>query len=148
LQFKLHHYGVLVKDIGAAAHDFVKRLGYVIESEVIEDPVQTARVQFLRQPGTTSWLELVTPNGPDSKLTNALKKGGGPHHICYETDDLDRACENLRGQAMLVLSKPVPAKAFPGRRIAWVMDQSAILIELLERGEGPLSLASISADSK
>jgi methylmalonyl-CoA/ethylmalonyl-CoA epimerase len=146
MSLRLHHVGVLVKDIPSAARNFVTTLGCVIESEVIEDPVQTACVQFLRQPGTAFWLELVTPNGPNSKLTNALKKGGGPHHFCYETDDINGTCGRLREQRMLILGGPVKARAFPHRRIAWLMDRSRMLIELLESGEGPLSLASLSAD--
>ena len=143
LPFVLHHNGFLVKDVSAAAQDFVSRLGYVIKSDVIEDPVQTAYVQFLRQPGTTSWLELVMPNGVDSKLTNALRKGSGLHHLCYEVGDIECACEHLRNHGMLMLAEPTPAAAFPGRRIAWFMDQSGFLVELLESGCGPLSLASI-----
>ena len=140
---RLHHLGVLVRDISAAAQDFVSRLGYVGESEVIADPVQTAYVCFLRQHGTTSWLELIMPDGTGSKLTNALRKGGGLHHLCYEVSDISRACEHLRNQAMLMLAEPVPAAAFPGRRIAWFMDRSELLVELLERGDGPLSLMSL-----
>lgn len=141
--FLLHHIGFLVRDISVAAQDFVSRLGYVIESDVVEDPVQTAYVQFLRQPGTMPWLELITPNGVDSKLTNALRKGGGLHHLCYEVGDIAHACEHLRNQAMLMLAEPVPAAAFPGWRIAWFMDRSGFLVELLESDNGPLSLASI-----
>lgn len=148
LSFLLHHNGFLVKDIHLAARDFVSRLGYVIEGDIIEDPMQTAYVQFLRQLAATCWLELVTPNGPNSKLTNALRKGGGLHHLCYEVSDINRACEHLRDQAMLLLTEPVPAAAFPGRRIAWLMDCSGFLVELLERGDGPLSLASIMPNRK
>ena len=69
---------------------------------IISDPVQTALVKFLRQPGAPNWIELVTPNGPQSKLTAALKKGGGQHHLCYEVSDMARACDHLRDQQMLV----------------------------------------------
>src|SRR5256885_17195747 len=82
--FHHHHIGVLVKNIKKSASDMTSRLGYLIESEIIEDPIQTALVQFLRQPGASTWLELVSPCGETSKLTNALKKGGGLHHLCYE----------------------------------------------------------------
>ena len=41
--FQLHHIGYLVKDIAASAASFADRFGYVIESEVIEDPRQTAQ---------------------------------------------------------------------------------------------------------
>jgi len=133
-----------VKDIRRAAQEFTTRLGYVIESDVIEDSIQTARVQFLRQPGAFSWLELVTPAGAQSKLANALNKGGGWHHLCYEIDDLERARVQLRDQALLPLAEPVLAAAFPGRRIAWFMDRTGLLIELLEQGSGPLSLLSLA----
>lgn len=145
--FPLHHIGFLVPDIAVAAGDFSSRLGYVVDSEIIEDPVQTAYVQFLRQPGANNWLELVTPNGPRSKLLGALQKGGGLHHLCYEVDDMERACVHLRGRSMLMIARPTPAVAFPGRRIAWFMDRSNFLLELLESGEGPLSLSQGGARS-
>jgi methylmalonyl-CoA/ethylmalonyl-CoA epimerase len=34
---------------------------------------------------------------------------------------------------MLILHKPVPAVAFEGRRIAWLMGMDGIPIELVER---------------
>jgi len=45
---------------------------------------------------------------------------------------------------MLMLSKPVAAQAFPGRRIAWFMDSAGLLLELVEQGAGALGLNSIS----
>jgi methylmalonyl-CoA/ethylmalonyl-CoA epimerase len=144
LVFGHHHIGFLVKDIALAVRDFNTRLGYSVESDVIEDPVQTAFVQFLRQPGIPVWIELITPNGPDSKLANALHKGGGLHHLCYETDDIEGACLHLREQRMFMIAAPTLATAFPGRRIAWFMDRSGFLVELLEQGDGPLSLASLN----
>ena len=145
MYFPLHHIGFLVKDIAVSASDFISRLGYVVDSEVIEEPVQTACVQFLRLPGAANWLELVMPNGPESKLMGALQKGGGLHHLCYEVEDIGQACKHLRSQSMLMLAAPVPAVAFAGRRIAWFLDRSNFLLELVESGQGPLSLATCGA---
>jgi methylmalonyl-CoA/ethylmalonyl-CoA epimerase len=141
--FALHHMGYLVADIDAAAQKYVDRFGYCIESEKIEDPVQTAYVQFLRLPSQSSWLELISPNSETSKLTKALSKGGGWHHTCYEVPNIEQACENLRAQGMLTISPPVAATAFPGRKIAWVMDREKFLVELLEAKTGALSLSSL-----
>ena len=129
--FKLHHIGYLVRDL-SEAEVFGNRFGHVIESDVIEDTVQTALIQLIRQPGAETLIELVMPNGPKSKLTRALAKGGGLHHVCYEVNDIRHASTHLRDQGMLTLSEPVPAVAFDGRRIAWFMDRGALLIELLE----------------
>jgi len=139
----LHHTGLLVKDVAQAAAHYVEVLGYRLESEPIDDPVQTARVQFLRLPGATHWLELVAPLGPESKLANALTKGGGLHHLCYEVADIVTATAHFRAAGCMVISEPVAAAAFPGRRIAWLMDRQRLLFELLEAGPGPLGLATL-----
>jgi methylmalonyl-CoA/ethylmalonyl-CoA epimerase len=142
-RYRLHHIGVLVRDIPAKAAELVARFGYVIESEVVEDPRQTALVQFLRLPGAEGWLELVSPAGPSSVLRSALdRRAGATHHICYEVDDIAVACQQLRGQAMALVAPAVPAAAFAGRKIAWLIDRDHLLVELVERGPGPLSLPS------
>lgn len=140
----LHHTGLLVKDVAPAAQHYRDVLGYRIESEPVDDPAQTARVQFLRLPGAAHWLELVAPLGPESKLANALAKGGGLHHLCYEVADIGAATALFRAAGCLVVGEPVAAAAFPGRRIAWLMDRQRLLIELLEAGPGPLGLATLS----
>lgn len=148
--FDLHHIGYLVSDIPAAAREFVDRFGYRVESAIVEDTIQTARVQFLRQPGAAHWLELIAPsNSKSSKLSKALELGGGLHHLCYEVADLAQASEKLRFSGMLPLGEPRPAAAFSGRLIAWYMDRAKLLVELVESGPGDLSLANIQpANSK
>lgn len=141
----LHHTGVLVRDVERAARYYVDSLGYRIESPAIDDPVQTARVVFLRLPQATHWLELVAPLGAESKLSGALAKGGGPHHFCYETGDIHATLRRLRASGWMVLCEPVAAVAFPGRCIAWVMDRNRLLVELVEAGPGPLSLSTLAA---
>lgn len=144
----LHHLGYLTADLGLAVAHFQNTLGYSVESPVIDDAAQTARVQFLRQPGSFSWLEIVTPNGPHGKLNNALRRGEGLHHVCYEVSDLEAACARYRERGCLMVGAPTLAQAFPGRRIAWFMDQRRFLFELVEAGAGPLALASIMPSTK
>ncbi|MFQ5728832.1 MAG: VOC family protein [Waddliaceae bacterium] len=131
----LHHIGILVKDISQATTTYKMRFGYEIKSDVVHDPFQTAYVQFLKLPNGSDYVEFISPDGPKSKLTNALKKGGGLNHLCYMTDDIDSACEELRATGMYLLQPPVDAVAFKGRRIAWLMGREMIPTELVERGE-------------
>jgi len=144
----LHHIGVLVVDIEDAAANFRSILGYSVESEIIEDHFQTARVQFFRLPRATSWLELISPIGTGGKLNAAVARGGGLHHICYEVKNLDAACHYFREKRCFMISPPTEARAFPGRRIAWFMDDKRFLFELVETGPSPLSLESLLAISK
>jgi len=147
--FRLHHIGMLVDSMEKAARLQVERYGYRIESEIILDPVQTAFVQFLRLPGQGHWLELVSPVPGESKLAQALERRGEHlHHLCYEVVSLSDAVDHLRQCRQLLLADPTPAEAFPGRRIAWFMDRARQLTELVEQGEGTLSLQSLEFTAK
>jgi methylmalonyl-CoA/ethylmalonyl-CoA epimerase len=79
-------------------------------------------------------LELISPDGPNSVLQNALKKGGGIHHICYTTPDLEKAIQEFRDCGNALVSEPKPSVAFSPRRIAWLMTPDYLLYELVEQG--------------
>lgn len=128
-----HHVGYAVREISAIAETYCRAFGYVVESPIVHDPLQTASVQFLRLPGATSWLEFVTPDGPGSKLTATVNKRGGLHHLCYTSGPLDAAIEHLESTGFVLFSEPRPAAAFAGRRICWLMSEDFSLIELVER---------------
>ena len=148
LGFTIHHVGVAVRDIPKTAEFYVRSFGYRIESAIIHDPAQSALVQFLRFPGDRTYLELVQPEGPGSKLSQAIKSGGGLHHICYAADDIERACKELCAGGLFLIAPPVPAVAFKGRRIAWLADSGRVITELVERGpEDEFTLNSHEAGS-
>jgi methylmalonyl-CoA/ethylmalonyl-CoA epimerase len=136
LTLAIHHVGILVADIAAAAAQYTARFDYRIDGPVVHDRVQTAHVQFLSLSGGLPCIELVTPDGPNSKLSNALKKGGGLNHLCYLSRAIEEDCRRLRDQGMLLLQSPVAAEAFSGRRIAWLMGRDGIPIELVESEAG------------
>ena len=128
----LHHVGVLTADIPQAAGQYAARFGYRPAGEVCHDAAQGAHIQMLDSPFGGGRIELIAPDGPRSQLHNALRKGAGLHHLCYESADLERDCRELTGQAMLLLHGPMTTPAFPGQRIAWLMGRDGIPIELLE----------------
>lgn len=136
---RLHHVGIVVGSIPDSAAQFENRFGCEPRSDIVYDPVQQAYVHFAGQPGDRVYLEFVAPEGPGSRLNGALSKGGGLHHLCYSTDDIDITCADLRRKGMTLVRRPVGAVAFEGRRIAWLMGRDRILVELVERGaEGEL----------
>lgn len=136
----MHHIGYLVANISESARRFVEAVGYVVESDPIADPEQTATVQFLRLPSDSVWLELVTPLGNPSKLDAALRRGEGMHHLCFEVLDIESSVDRLRRHSMRAIAPIVPAVAFGGRRITWLTNRSGTLFELVEAGEGPFCL--------
>ena len=134
MKLNLHHVGIVVGNITEAADLYARHFGYKPTSAIIHDPTQTAYVQFLGRDEDRVRLELVSPDGPKSKLTNALNKGGGLHHLCFSTDDIEAECARLRAEGLLLVRPPVAAVAFAGRRIAWLIGKDRVLIELVERG--------------
>ena len=130
---RLHHVGHAVRDLDAAAALYARRLGYRTITEPIHDPLQTALVQFLLLDGDAVYLELVAPDGPQSRLTNVVKRGGGLNHLCYTCERLEDAIEALEATAMKLISEPKPGVAFGGRRICWLLGQDHLPIELVER---------------
>ena len=131
----LHHVGYAVKRIEEVSAVYITRFSYFVRTPVIHDPLQTALVQFLSLTGDRVYLELVSPDGPGSRLTNAVRKGGGLNHLCYIADDLENASNWLVENGMMVISPPQPAVAFAGRRVCWLAGENRVLIELVERTE-------------
>lgn len=79
MNLRMHHVGVLVADLTEAVPHYL-RMGYEAQGGVVYDPTQTVYAQFLKLPGDQVYVELISPDGPDRKVT--LKKGGGLNHIC------------------------------------------------------------------
>lgn len=129
----MHHIGVAVQNIAEALPTYEDIFGYRRIAAPIHDPIQEVFVCFLKAAGNDGCLlELVAPAGPGSPVLKILAKGGSTYHICYEVVDLDSTLSKLRDNRFLIISRPVPAAAFDGRRIAWVYTPTRQLIELLE----------------
>jgi methylmalonyl-CoA/ethylmalonyl-CoA epimerase len=129
-----HHVGFVVASIDKAVEPLRLTLQASWNGEIIHDPKQDVRVAFLEgdSPGDPLF-ELVEPASEGSPVRTFLADGGGLHHVCYETDELEGELARLRGLGALIVQKPTPAVAFGMRRIAWVYTRQKLLIELLER---------------
>jgi len=137
---RLHHVGIVVPDLKEAAARYESEFGYtIIVTANGHDPVQTIFFQFLLPPGGGPYLELLSPDGPASRVAATLKRGNCLHHLCYATPDLDVMCRRLHDAGMVIIHEPVTAVAFPGRRIAWLMGPDRVLTEVLDEGEDPWS---------
>jgi methylmalonyl-CoA/ethylmalonyl-CoA epimerase len=132
---RLHHIGYATAEIAPMVETYMLRYSYERATEIIHDPQQTALVQFLKQPGETTYLEFVAPDGPRSKLIGAVKKGGGLNHLCYSAGPLEAAIKHLEASGMKLISDPKPAVAFAGRRICWLLGADQLPVELVERSD-------------
>jgi methylmalonyl-CoA/ethylmalonyl-CoA epimerase len=127
-----HHVGVAVHQMQSAIESYKKLFGYELTSGPFDDPIQGVTVCFLSLgPGDTT-IELVAPLASPSPIDRVLKKGGGTYHVCYEVADLDAALAYLTGNDCVQISDPAPAVAFEMRKIAWLMTDTGLLVELIQ----------------
>lgn len=127
-----HHVGLACVDIASEAVRLAA-LGYVPEGAVFEDPVQGVRGLFM---GTQSpRLELLQPlpGREQGVLAPWLSASIKLYHLAYETADLAAAIAQLRQARAKVVVPPVPAVAFGGRAIAFLLLPNRLLIELIAK---------------
>jgi methylmalonyl-CoA/ethylmalonyl-CoA epimerase len=130
---RFHHIGYAVSSIDEYLEGFLNPMfSPVSVTKPVSDPIQNVTVCFAEMPGGAT-IELVEPLGDNSPINEIVgSRRGGLYHLCYEVDDLDVEIARFRKRACLPLSKPVPAVAFEGRRIVFLMTPQRDLIELVE----------------
>jgi len=127
----LHHLGVACRSIDAET-GLLEVLGYVREGEDFEDPNQGIRGRFLAGAGVR--LELLEELGDSGVLRPWLAGRIKIYHHAYETPDLDASLARLLEAGARVARPPLPAVAFGGRRVAFVMLPNMMLVELIDAG--------------
>jgi methylmalonyl-CoA/ethylmalonyl-CoA epimerase len=115
------HVGVAVRSIREIAG---------VEAVVTEDPVQRVSVAFVDIAGLR--MELIQPLGRPSPIDESLQSGRALVHLCFRVPDLKAALGRARQAGMHQIARPVAARAFDNRSIAWLFSRTIGLIELLE----------------
>ncbi|MFH1464860.1 MAG: methylmalonyl-CoA epimerase [Pseudomonadota bacterium] len=128
---RLDHVAIAVPDLEEAIRRFANDLGLALAGR---EDVETAKTStaFLPVPGTR--IELVHPlrgEGPIAKFLET--RGGGLHHLYFETDDLEGDVARLKGLGYRFLSD-APTAGAHGKRVIFIHPKSAggVLIELAQ----------------
>lgn len=101
----LHHVGIVVTDVEAAALDHQRRWGItagpIVDlsfSQALLSGVPadvSARYRFIDT--GASQIELIEPASRPSPYDELLSAGGGVHHLAYFVDRIDDYLDHLRG---------------------------------------------------
>jgi methylmalonyl-CoA epimerase len=127
---KIHHVGVVVKDIEKALDLYVNTLGFKA-SDILtakENGIKTVMVSL----GEVT-LELVEPIDPQGGVQKFLEtRGEGIHHISLEVDDINKECSLLESKGIKLTEKK--PRYFEGALTSFVHPKSTngVLIELLQ----------------
>lgn len=102
---KIHHIGVVVPRLEEGLKFWRDTLQLELtKSATIEE--QGVRAALLKI--GESEIELLEPLNPENGVGKFLaRRGGGLHHVCFETDDVARELENARAKGIpLIDQKP------------------------------------------
>lgn len=130
----LNHVGIAVPDIEAAIARYRDVFG-VPDDHITEPqdlPPQGVTFAFVNLP--SGQVELIQPYGEGSPITKFLERNpkGGQHHICFEVEDIEKACIAMAERGMRVLNAPrIGAHGTP---VVFLHpgDAGGVLIELME----------------
>ena len=107
---RIHHVGIVVPDLEKAMGLWRDLLGLSLtKSATIQD--QGVKAALLK--AGDSEIELLEPLNPDNGVGKFLsRRGGGLHHVCFETEDVLRELEAARAKGIqLIDQKPRPGLA-------------------------------------
>ena len=102
---KIHHVGVVVPNLDRAMVLWRDLLGlHLTKSAVVQDQGVKAALLLAGE----SEIELLEPLNPDNGVGKFLaRRGGGLHHVCFESDDVTRELEGARAKGIsLIDQKP------------------------------------------
>lgn len=123
---KLHHIGIVCKDIHREREQIDKIHQVNSQSDVIFDELQNAELCLFNVDDNIN-LELVS--GP--MVEKLVDKGIQYAHLCYEVENLEVSVREFKSKGALVVSAPKPAKLFSMRKVAFMFFPYG-LVELIE----------------
>ena len=129
---KLHHIGIVVKNINESLGEIANFLSF--ESISLPTIIGSQKVNICFLKTNNVYIELIEPTEENSPITNFAKEGGGFHHLCFEVDDIQQEIDRMvKNGAHLVVA---PVKGFEDRLLAFLMlnlkKTKCKLIELVE----------------
>ena len=128
----LNHIAIAVPNFETAIERFL--LDFGLNYKGVEDviPAKTKTAFF---PISGTQIELIHPMNEDSPVQKFLdKRGGGLHHICFESDALDDDVANLKEKGYRFITE-TPQIGAHNSRVIFIHPKSTdgVLIELVEK---------------
>ena len=108
---KIHHVGIVVRSLDEAYGFYRDVLGLHVHktAEVRDQGVRAALLTCGH-----SEIELLEPIDPQGTVARFLeRRGEGLHHVCFETDDVDRELEGARAKGIPLIDQK-PRKGLAG----------------------------------
>lgn len=127
----LHHTGVVVEDLDAAAEHYAA-IGFT-DGERISVPEQAIEA-IVYPAGENRWLELISPTDTEGPIATFMgKRGEGMHHVAYQVDDISAELARLKAAGVRLIDE-TPRQGAHAWTIAFIHPESThgVLTELVQ----------------
>ncbi len=130
----LDHIAIAVPDLDASIKRFMEDFGLKFEGK---EDVASAKTSTAFFPLPPTSIELVHPLNGEGPIAGYLeKKGGGIHHLCFRSDDINADVAMLKDKGYQFLSD-APSKGAHNSMVIFIHPKSCdgVLIELNQPAE-------------
>ncbi len=130
----LDHIAIAVPDLDKAIKRFMEDFGLPFEGTEDVEAAKTATAFFPLPPTS---IELVHPLRGEGPIATYLeKRGGGMHHLCFRSDNIEEDIERLREKGYQFLADG-PTPGAHGSQVIFIHPKSCdgVLIEINQPGD-------------
>lgn len=127
----IDHIGVVVKRLQDGIDTWERMFGYRQMTDPVVNTLQNVKVVFMEKEGSLQ-VKLIEPAAQSSPVWAFAQRGGGLHHICFRTAEIDAGTDRLVAEGARLLVAPQPGEAFCMERIAFVYAGQGLNIELVD----------------
>ena len=130
----LDHIAIAVPDLDKAIKRFMEDFGLPFEGTEDVEAAKTATAFFPLPPTS---IELVHPLRGEGPIATYLeKRGGGMHHLCFRSDNIEEDIKRLREKGYQFLADG-PTPGAHGSQVIFIHPKSCdgVLIEINQPGD-------------
>ncbi len=130
----LDHIAIAVPDLDKAIKRFMEDFGLPFEGTEDVEGAKTSTAFFPLPPTS---IELVHPLRGEGPIATYLeKRGGGMHHLCFRSDNIEEDIERLREKGYQFLADG-PTPGAHGSQVIFIHPKSCdgVLIEINQPGD-------------
>jgi methylmalonyl-CoA/ethylmalonyl-CoA epimerase len=133
---QFHHAGLAAVSLESSVEQLLE-LGYRLEGASFIDENQGVKGQFLTMGDHR--IEVLSDLPGEVTVAPWLQQGELiPYHFGYLVNNLDSAISAVQATGMRLVRNRMPAVAFQGRDIAFLLSRSRLLIELIQQDRNEL----------
>jgi methylmalonyl-CoA/ethylmalonyl-CoA epimerase len=143
MKLRLNHIGFVTENMSDYIRLF-EAIGFDDVTTAVENPRQKVSAAFVNLfAADTVHVELLESRDENSPISKFVRnRGAGLHHLCFETNDIQGAVDNLAKKGFKLLVPPEPAEAYdinlkrecatPTKAAFFIVGK--LLVELFEKG--------------